>query len=80
MLNPKQRVLFEFTQMHQQLSAIKQDKIVPTVEDPVPPRVLRRHLFENPGILTESEKAIPTAQGEEALIVVDSETVEHAKA
>jgi hypothetical protein len=42
---------------------IKQDKIEPAGSDPEPPSALKRHLFENPDILSQSDKQLPFGQG-----------------
>lgn len=36
---------------------------MPPGKDPEPPTVLKKHLFENPDILTQSEKALPEGYG-----------------
>jgi hypothetical protein len=48
--------------MQESMNQIKQDRVVPA-NDPEPPTVLKKHLYHNPDILTQSEKAIPHGSG-----------------
>lgn len=52
----KHRVLQDFKDMQESVMSIKQDKVVPDGNEPEPPEILRKHLFDNPDILTKSEK------------------------
>ena len=62
-LECKNKVHQEFRQIQQEISQIQQDKIEPTGPEPEPPAVLKKHLFDNPDILTQSEQRLPPGAG-----------------
>ena len=45
------------------MSQITQEKIEPEGLEPEPPKTLKKHLFDNPDILTNSEKNLPPGAG-----------------
>lgn len=55
----KHKVLQEFKDMQESVLSIKQERVEPMGYDPEPPASLKKHLYDNPDILTRSERAIP---------------------
>jgi hypothetical protein len=64
----KHRVLQDFKDLQESVMSVRQEKLLPEGNDPEPPEVLRKHLFDNPDILTKSEKSFQKRNANSAVV------------